>query len=50
MTRSVTVCELLCSQDLEDARIAVLTAGQSLLLPSGWIHAVFTPCDSCAVG
>ena len=38
------------SQDLADARIAVLTAGQSLLLPSGWIHAVFTPCDSCAVG
>jgi hypothetical protein len=36
-------------QDLADARITVLTAGQSLLLPSGWIHAVFTPCDSCAI-
>ena len=28
----------------------MLTAGQSLLLPSGWIHAVFTPCDSCVLG
>ena len=24
--------------------------GMSLLLPSGWIHAVFTPQDSCVLG
>ena len=46
---TATLRETHFPQDLADARIAVLTAGQSLLLPSGWIHAVFTPCDSCAV-
>ena len=35
---------------LEMAQVAVLTQGMSLLLPSGWIHAVFTPVDSCVLG
>lgn len=35
---------------LESAQVLTLTAGQSLLLPSGWIHAVFTPLDSCVLG
>jgi len=35
---------------LEGAKLLTLTQGQSLMLPSGWIHAVFTPEDSCVLG
>jgi hypothetical protein len=27
-----------------------ITAGQTLIIPSGYIHAVFTPCDSLVFG
>jgi hypothetical protein len=35
---------------LEGMRVAVLGAGASLLIPSGWIHAVVTSADSCVFG
>ena len=35
---------------LEGAKVTVLAKGMSLLLPAGWIHAVFTPEDSCVLG
>lgn len=28
----------------------VINAGETLMIPSGWIHAVFTPCDSLVFG
>ena len=36
--------------ELEQAQIAVLLQHQALLLPSGWVHAVFTPVDSSTLG
>jgi Jumonji helical domain/JmjC domain, hydroxylase len=30
--------------------IETVTRGDTLLIPSGWIHAVFTPCDSLVFG
>ncbi|KAJ1628179.1 hypothetical protein T492DRAFT_875564 [Pavlovales sp. CCMP2436] len=35
---------------LQDVRFAVLVEGSSLLIPAGWIHAVFTLEDSCVFG
>lgn len=29
---------------------AEVSAGQTLFIPSGWIHAVLTPCDSLVFG
>jgi len=36
--------------DLQHLSSAVLSGGFSILIPAGWIHAVFTPADSCALG
>lgn len=42
--------ELFFPQALEGASSAVLVGGSSVLIPAGWIHAVFTPLDSCVLG
>jgi F-box/leucine-rich repeat protein 10/11 len=43
-----------CPQALEifycRAQKVELRAGETLLIPSGWVHAVFTPQDSVVVG
>ena len=36
--------------DLELASVVVLLKGQVLMLPSGWVHAVYTPVDSATLG
>lgn len=37
-------------RDLQGFTVAVLEAGSAVAIPAGWIHAVYTPEDSCVFG
>jgi F-box/leucine-rich repeat protein 10/11 len=41
---------LLLNNDLSTCQVLNLEAGNTIFLPSGWIHAVYTPEDSIVFG